>query len=65
MITKYYHRHEKAVKRFMKKLLILGIVALIIAVIGAVIYFVNESKEKQYEEAGPREEARHQPCGVP
>lgn len=51
LITKYYHRHEKAVKRFLKKLLVLGIVALIIAVIGAVIYFVNESKEKQYEEA--------------
>lgn len=51
LITKYYHRHEKAVKRFLKKLLILGIVALIIAVIGAVIYFVIESKEKQYEEA--------------
>ena len=31
--------------------MVLGIVVLIIAVIGAVIYFVNESKEKQYEEA--------------
>lgn len=51
LITKYYDRHEKAVKQFLKKLLVIGIILLIIALIGFAVWFVNDRKEKQYEDA--------------
>lgn len=46
-IIKYYNRHAKAINRLLKIVLVIGIIALI----GYLVWFANDRKEKQYEEA--------------